>query len=201
MTHAANAGPDRPDPARDRPLQDDAEGDCRLSGAGSGGAEASFGHFAASGSGPRTGGGVRASDLSGSAASGPGGAGPEAPEVAAVQLRIRVVFGPGERLGPGKADLLERIGQTGSISAAGRAMGMSYKRAWNLVEELNAMFAAPLVVASRGGAQGGGAALTRTGEKVLAHYRAIEAAAAGDGSGAIAALMAMRRGRDMNSGK
>ncbi|WP_349293822.1 LysR family transcriptional regulator [Gemmobacter sp. 24YEA27] len=58
-------------------------------------------------------------------------------------------------VGPGKAELLEHIRETGSISAAGRAMGMSYKRAWMLVEELNAAFASPLVASARGGSGGG----------------------------------------------
>ncbi len=59
------------------------------------------------------------------------------------RFRIRLVFGPDEMMGPGKAELLERIQRTGSIAAAGREMGMSYKRAWQLVETLNAMFRSP----------------------------------------------------------
>lgn len=97
-------------------------------------------------------------------------------------FRIRLVFGPDEMMGPGKAELLERIQRTGSIAAAGREMGMSYKRAWQLVETLNAMFRSPLVECSRGGAKGGGAQVTETGLAVLEEYRAIElkARAAGD---------------------
>ncbi len=94
------------------------------------------------------------------------------------QLRIRIVFGDEAMLGPGKADLLERIRETGSIAAAGRSMAMSYKRAWSLVEEMNAAFREPLVESARGGAQGGGARLTEAGERVLDSYREIEAAAA-----------------------
>ncbi len=94
------------------------------------------------------------------------------------RLRLRIVFGADEMLGPGKAELLERIGQTGSIAAAGRAMGMSYKRAWELVGTLNAMFRDPLVESTRGGPGGGGAALTEAGREVLALYRAFEASAA-----------------------
>ena len=90
------------------------------------------------------------------------------------KFRIRVVFGPDEMMGPGKAELLERIHTTGSISAAGREMGMSYKRAWQLVETMNAMFREPLVNSSRGGAKGGGAALTDAGMAVLAEYRGLE---------------------------
>ncbi|UES49780.1 LysR family transcriptional regulator [Roseibium aggregatum] len=98
------------------------------------------------------------------------------------RFRIRLVFGPDEMMGPGKAELLERIQRTGSIAAAGREMGMSYKRAWQLVETLNAMFRSPLVERSRGGARGGGAQITETGLAVLEEYRAIElkARAAGD---------------------
>lgn len=78
-------------------------------------------------------------------------------------------------IGPGKAAMLEGIARTGSISAVGREMGMSYKRAWMLVEAMNEMFAEPLVSSARGGAGGGGAALTPTGEEVLALFRQIEA--------------------------
>lgn len=93
------------------------------------------------------------------------------------QLKIRITFGDRGMMGPGKADLLEGIAETGSISAAGRRMGMSYKRAWSLVETMNAMFAAPLVEATRGGAAGGGAHLTEAGAAILAEYRALQAAA------------------------
>ena len=80
-------------------------------------------------------------------------------------------------LGPGKADLLDGIRETGSIAAAGRRMGMSYKRAWSLVETMNTCFRAPLVEAGTGGAWRGGAQLTDLGQAVLARYRAMEAAA------------------------
>lgn len=93
------------------------------------------------------------------------------------RLRLRLTIGDSDWLGPGKADLLEGIKETGSIAAAGRKMGMSYKRAWGLVEVLNAMFAAPLVSASRGGAGHGGAALTDAGDRVLALYRQMQAGA------------------------
>jgi len=91
------------------------------------------------------------------------------------RLRLRIMLAPGQWLGPGKADLLEGIADTGSIAAAGRRMGMSYKRAWGLVEGLNQMFGAPLVAASRGGAAHGGAGLTPLGAEVLALYRRAEA--------------------------
>ena len=82
-------------------------------------------------------------------------AGPSPAAVPVPRLRLRLVYPGGAMLGPGKADLLEGIRETGSIAAAGRRMGMSYKRAWSLVETMNAMFAAPLVETSRGGAAGG----------------------------------------------
>ena len=77
-------------------------------------------------------------------------------------------------MGPGKAELLDRIAASGSIAAAAREMGMSYKRAWMLVETMNAAFREPVVDSTRGGTGGGGARLTGTGEAVLAHFRAIE---------------------------
>jgi molybdate transport system regulatory protein len=88
--------------------------------------------------------------------------------------RLRVILGPGVALGPGKADLLEAIAETGSISAAGRRMKMSYRRAWLLVEELNGSFQTALVAADKGGAHGGGARLTELGARVLRHFRAME---------------------------
>ena len=88
--------------------------------------------------------------------------------------RLRVVLGPGIALGPGKADLLEAIDSTGSISAAGRQMKMSYRRAWLLVEELNSSFEGALVAADKGGAHGGGARLTELGARVLHHFRSME---------------------------
>jgi len=91
-------------------------------------------------------------------------------------VRLRLQIAPGIALGPGKADLLEGIRETGSISAAGRRMRMSYKRAWQLVDELNRVFDAPLVAASKGGSGGGGAALTKAGEDVLMRYRRMHAA-------------------------
>ncbi len=116
-----------------------------------------------------------------------------------VILRLRLLFGDRLVFGPGKGELLVRICETGSIAAAGRAMGMSYRRAWALVEEMNAAFRAPLVVSARGGTGGGGARLTAEGQEVLAAYRtmidAVEAAAAPDVA-RIAALLG-----DMSDGK
>lgn len=89
-------------------------------------------------------------------------------------LRFRLLLDAERALGPGKVDLLEAIAKTGSIAAAGRTMGMSYKRAWQLADDLNRSFAEPLITANKGGEHGGGAALTTAGEKVVAAYRGIE---------------------------
>jgi len=94
------------------------------------------------------------------------------------RLRLRILFAPDIVLGPGKVDLLEGIRDTGSISAAGRRMKMSYKRAWDLVDALNHYFTEPVIHTSKGGSGGGGASLTEWGEQVLAAYRAIEARSA-----------------------
>ena len=90
--------------------------------------------------------------------------------------RLRLVLQRDVALGPGKADLLERISQTGSIAEAGRDLGMSYKRAWTLIDHLNQSFSQPLVETSRGGRSHGGATLTAAGEEVLSRYRRMEAA-------------------------
>jgi len=109
------------------------------------------------------------------------------------RLRIRIVFGETEMMGPGKAELLERIDRCGSIAAAGREMGMSYKRAWMLIETLNAMFRAPVVESTRGGPGGGGAVLTAAGREVLRLYRAFEVEAAEAGALRLDALRTMLR--------
>lgn len=89
--------------------------------------------------------------------------------------RLRIVLEPDIAIGPGKADILQGIRETGSIAAAGRRMGMSYKRAWLLVETMNGCFKTPVVETSRGGRVRGGAILTPAGEEVLARYRRMEA--------------------------
>ena len=106
------------------------------------------------------------------------------------RIFLRLWMG-GRKFGPGKVELLERIGALGSISAAGREMGMSYKRAWSLVEEMNAMFAKPLVLPARGGAGGGGAQLTDEGARAVALFRALEARLAETGAAELAELRAM----------
>ncbi len=89
-------------------------------------------------------------------------------------LSIRVDLPPQGAVGPGKIRLLELVGETGSISAAGRAMDMSYRRAWLLVDALNHLFERPLVTTKLGGKSGGGAVLTPFGREVVRHYRALE---------------------------
>lgn len=102
-------------------------------------------------------------------------------------------------MGPGKAQLLELIRDTGSISAAGRAMGMSYRRAWLLVDAMNTAFRAPLVESARGGAAGGGAHLTETGQAALAAYRALQSAANAAAAPHLAAMQALIP--DVSNGK
>ncbi|MEP7041720.1 MAG: LysR family transcriptional regulator [Dokdonella sp.] len=92
------------------------------------------------------------------------------------QLQLRIDLAAGVRFGPGKADLLEGIDTLGSIAGAGRRMRMSYKRAWELVGELNRCFDEPVVDASKGGSGGGGASLTPLGKKLLKSYRAMQSA-------------------------
>src|SRR5579862_6008219 len=94
-----------------------------------------------------------------------------------VRLTVRVDFGSERALGPGKIRLLEAIGKSGSISRAGRALGMSYRRAWLLIDDMNSAFRAPVVATQPGGARGGGAALTPFGRELIEKYRAIEAKA------------------------
>jgi molybdate transport system regulatory protein len=91
-----------------------------------------------------------------------------------VRLTLRVDFGTDRAIGPGKVLLQEAIRDTGSISQAGRSLGMSYRRAWLLVDDMNRCFREPVVMAQPGGSQGGGAALTAFGQKVVQKYRTIE---------------------------
>lgn len=92
--------------------------------------------------------------------------------------RVRILMGEMTAIGPGRADLIDAIARTGSISAAGREMKMSYRRAWTLVETTNSSFIEPLVIASTGGSGGGGAQVTEFGRGVVEHYRAMERKAA-----------------------
>jgi len=90
------------------------------------------------------------------------------------RLTLRVDFGANRAIGPGKIRLLEAIDRGGSISEAGRALGMSYRRAWLLIDDVNRCFRDPVVTTQPGGKSGGGAALTPFGRKLVASYRAIE---------------------------
>ncbi|MGG5888705.1 winged helix-turn-helix domain-containing protein [Falsiroseomonas sp. HC035] len=103
-------------------------------------------------------------------------------------LRIRLLLAEGLPFGPGKADLLEAIRDTGSIAAAGRQLGMSYQRAWDLVTAMNGHFREPVVTPAKGGPRGGGSALTPFGAEVLAAYREAAAAAEAACAGKLAWL-------------
>jgi molybdate transport system regulatory protein len=103
------------------------------------------------------------------------------------RLSLRIDFDAG-RLGPGKIELLERIAAERSLAGAARAMGMSYKRAWELLAELNAMFDTPVAVTQPGRNVGGGTEITPFGERVVALYRAIERRAANSAAAGIAEL-------------
>lgn len=93
------------------------------------------------------------------------------------RLKLTLTMASGARIGPGKAALLESVRASGSISAAARAMGMDYKRAWLLVDSLNRAFETAVVERVTGGPGGGGAVLTPFGKDLLARYRRLEAAA------------------------
>ncbi len=120
------------------------------------------------------------------------------------KLTLRVDLAPVGAVGPGKVRLLESVDETGSISAAGRAMKMSYRRAWLLIDELNHLFKAPLVTTQLGGPAGGGAKLTPFGKNVVRHYREMEseahAAAAPHLKALQAALAVGRRRRPSKKG-
>ena len=90
------------------------------------------------------------------------------------RLTLRIDFGPENAIGPGKIRLLELLAETGSIAAAGRAMDMSYRRAWLLVDALNRTFREPVVATKLGGNGGGGAELTPFGEALVGRYRDME---------------------------
>ena len=107
-------------------------------------------------------------------------------------LRLRIPF-QNAMIGPGKAELLERVRDIGSIAAAGRQMQMSYKRAWMLVEEMNRAFQEPLIVSTRGRAKGGGAQLTEAGARVLGLYHDILATAQRAAAPSLETLEAMLR--------
>lgn len=93
------------------------------------------------------------------------------------RITLRIDFGEPGSVGHGKIRLLEHVRETGSIAAAGRAMGMSYRRAWLLIDELNRLFRQPVTTTVIGGRAGGGAALTEFGKQLIARYRAMESRA------------------------
>ena len=106
------------------------------------------------------------------------------------RLTLRIDFDTDRAIGPGKIKLLETIDKHGSISEAGRQLGMSYRRAWLLVDSLNRSFRAPVIASQKGGQHGGGASLTELGHAVVQHYRAIGSAALKAGGAHIEALSA-----------
>ena len=95
-----------------------------------------------------------------------------------LKIKIQLICGDAFAIGPGKAALLAAIVAHGSISAAGRALGMSYRRTWLLADSMNRTWTEPLIATAHGGARGGGASLTPLGATVLADYRALEVAVA-----------------------
>ena len=103
-------------------------------------------------------------------------------------LRLRIVFSADRQIGPGKADLLDAIARSGSISSAARDLGMSYRRAWMLADEIGRLFKRPILTTAAGGAHGGGAQLTEFGQALLAAYRRIEDRAAAAACAELAAF-------------
>lgn len=112
------------------------------------------------------------------------------------RLKVKIQFYCGDEIamGPGKADLLDAIDREGSISAAGRALGMSYRRTWLLVDTMNRCWDLPLVETAMGGKQGGGARVTELGHGILRHYRALQndLDRASDGEALAAIVSALR---------
>lgn len=96
---------------------------------------------------------------------------------AIAKFRFRITVGDDIVVGPGKIALLEAIAATGSISAAAQSLGMSYRRAWLLLDEMNRMLRAPVAESARGGATRGGSEITETGRRLIEAYRRIEARA------------------------
>ena len=107
---------------------------------------------------------------------------------ARVQFRLRIGDGKSWAIGPGKVALLEAIDQTGSISAAARKLKMSYKRAWDLISEMNGSLASPAVTTAPGGRSGGGTKITPVGRRIVETYREIERSAAANAASRIQSL-------------
>lgn len=114
-------------------------------------------------------------------------------QVGPLKLKAQIFCDGETAMGPGKADLLEAIGREGSIAAAGRALGMSYRRSWLLVDSMNRCWVEPLVEATAGGGAARGARLTPLGEDVLGRYRALEGRLAGMAVDELAGLAALMR--------
>jgi molybdate transport system regulatory protein len=112
---------------------------------------------------------------------------------ARIRFRLRVTRGPDIAVGPGKVDLLEAIAKTGSITAAARSLGMSYRRAWLLVDTMNRCFRSPVVEAEAGGKRGGGARLTARGAEAVRRYRRIEKLATQAGAAEMRRLLELMR--------
>jgi molybdate transport system regulatory protein len=115
------------------------------------------------------------------------------PRLGPLKIKAQLLCGDEFAIGPGKADLLEAIQREGSISAAGRALGMSYRRAWLLVDSMNRCWSAPLVETTPGGGEGRGARITPLGQQVLAAYRALEVALSAAAKAPLAELQALIR--------
>src|SRR5215470_19551330 len=116
------------------------------------------------------------------------------------KVTIRIDLSDHGAIGPGKIRLLELVGESGSISAAGRAMKMSYRRAWMLIDGLNRCFRIPVVATQLGGTRGGGAVLTELGHDLIARYRTVERAAAKVSASDLAALDAVQARPSEGSG-
>jgi len=114
-------------------------------------------------------------------------------EAPRIHFRLRISRGDDIAIGPGKIELLEAIARTGSITAAAKTLGMSYRRAWLLVDMMNRCFASPVVDAETGGPRGGGTRLTSLGEDVMRCYRRIEATAESANAADLAALIRLLR--------
>src|SRR5205807_9298054 len=116
------------------------------------------------------------------------------PRVATARLTLRVDLSKDRAIGPGKIRLLEAIRETGSITRAGIALGMSYRRAWLLVDDMNNCFREPVIATQAGGSHGGGAALTPLGTRLIDQYQAIEAEAHSATAARLAELEAACKG-------
>jgi molybdate transport system regulatory protein len=118
---------------------------------------------------------------------------PEARHALDSVLRLRIGRDRELAVGPGKVALLEAIAETGSISAAGRKLRMSYRRAWLLVDALNRTFDAPVITTATGGREGGGTSLTALGQQIIRHYRRAETLAMSAAAKEIGALRKLMR--------